>query len=173
MTGQEDWMTRQEDGTETRRDEDGDKTEDDDETKTRRDETMTRQDAIGTGDIEEWRLDRGETECNDARSGAEEERRGRSRRSESGSRREARSVRGIRDQTLTPPRDRCLPGTELVRMVLVHLYALEPFDVCWSCEGFGKKVRRIFASWNMVNIDEAAVDRIANEVGADVDVFHS
>jgi len=75
------------------------------------------------------------------------------------------------DQGVTPPRDPhpASFGSE----GLVHREMDKPFLVSCAVEWFCEQIGRVFDAGYMVDIDEAMVHGITNEVGMDVDVLHS
>ena len=61
----------------------------------------------------------------------------------------------------------------LIGEVSVHGDANEPFVVSCMVQWFCEQVGGVFDARDVVVIDKPVVHRIANEVCADVDVFHS
>jgi hypothetical protein len=59
-----------------------------------------------------------------------------------------------------------------MRAFLIDAESSYPFGVYDASESFGEEVGRVFGSWDVVYVNEAAVDRVTNEMCADVDMFH-
>jgi hypothetical protein len=54
----------------------------------------------------------------------------------------------------------------------MHVDAREPFFVYGTVERFGEKISRVFCAWDVVDVDETLVNGVADEMSANVDVFH-
>ena len=71
--------------------------------------------------------------------------------------------------TDTPPRTQLRKGA----LVDVETKELKPLGMDDVSEGFCEKIRRILRARDMVNVDDTAIDTIANKMRAQVDVLHT